>query len=360
MKGRLSDFLMTCLIVCGLSACTSIDGLSHRPKSLDPYAVGGVARAQTVGTQGAGTLDASMLKPPTKPFRIGPGDVIDIELLGSGDGPQRTFVGPDGRIYFHLLPGQQVWGMTLNEIQRLLEFGLRKFVQQPQVSITLREVHSQKVWVLGRVNTPGLYELSQPMTVLEAVSKAGGLFTSRMGGSTEELADLNHSFLIRKGRLVPVDFNRLIRSGDTSQNIYLEPDDFIYLPSALGSEVYILGAVNQPCAVGFRDQLTLTGALAHCRGFIPGAKPQKVAIVRGSMREPQIAVVDAQAILTGAKPDILLNPKDLVYVPQTSPTSLGAYADLVISTFARTLSANEGARAGGARTPVGVNIGVGQ
>jgi protein involved in polysaccharide export with SLBB domain len=181
-----------------------------------------------------------------------------------------------------------------------------------------------------------------------------------MSGSTEELADLHHSFLIRKGRLVPVDFNRLIRQGDTSQNIYLEPDDFICLPSALGSEVYVMGAVFQPRAVAFKDQVTLVTALAHCRGFIEGAKTDRVAIVRGSLREPEIAVVDAQAILTGRKPDILLKPKDMIYVPQTAPASLAGYAELVIGTFARTMAANEGARAGGATAPVGVNIGVGQ
>ncbi|MCF7732342.1 MAG: polysaccharide export protein [Akkermansiaceae bacterium] len=348
-----------CMLIAALAgvSCTTS---SVKPKVFDPYAVKTATAAELVKTKTSGTLDPSMLVPSYEPFRLGPGDVIDIELLGSGDGPQRTFVGPDGKIYFHLLAGQQVWGLTLGETQRLLESGLTQFVHQPQLSITLREVHSRRVWVLGRVNTPGLYELSQPMTVIEAVSKAGGLFTSRMSGSTEELADLYHSFLIRKGKLVPVDFNKLIRSGDTSQNIYLQADDFIYLPSALGSEVYVMGAVYQPRAVAFKDQVTLMTALAHCRGFIKGAKTTKVAIVRGSLQEPEIAIVDAEAILTGRQPDVLLKPKDLVYVPETPPASLSGYADLVITTFARTVAANEGARAGGATKPLGVNIGVGQ
>lgn len=342
------------------TSCTSLSNALQPAKTFDPHAAKQATSAEMVKTKTSGSLTPAMLQPNYDAFRLGPGDVLDIELLGSGDGPQKTFVGPDGKIYFHLLSGQQVWGLTLGETQRLLESGLTKFVNRPQVSITLREVKSRRVWVLGRVSTPGLYDLSQPMTVLEAISKAGGLFTSRMAGSTEELADLHHSFLIRKGKLVPVDFHRLIRGGDTSQNIYLEPDDFLYLPSALGSEVYVMGAVYQPRAVAFKDQVTLMTALAHCRGFIEGAKAHKVAIVRGSLREPEIAIVDAQAILTGKSPDILLKPKDLVYVPQTAPSSLGGYADLIISTFARTMAANEGARAGGAITPVGVNIGIGQ
>lgn len=338
--------------------CSAPSGVE--PKPFDPYSAKNATSAELVKTKTSGALEPSMLLPSYEPFRLGPGDVLDIELLGAGDGPQRTFVGPDGKVYFHLLSGQQVWGLTLAETQRLLESGLTRFINQPRISITLREVHSRRVWVLGRVSTPGLYELSQPMTVIEAISKAGGLFTSRMSGSTEELADLHHSFLIRHGALVPVDFNGLIRGGDTSQNVYLEADDFIYLPSSLGSEVYVMGAVYQPRAVAFKDQVTLMTALAHCRGFIKGAKMNKVVIVRGSLREPEIAIVDAEAILNGQRADVLLKPKDLVYVPESSRYSLVGYADLAISTFARTLAANEGARAGGAIKPLNVNLGVGQ
>lgn len=355
MTPPLPSPLLSLLAAATLASCS---GTNQPVKRFDPLATQPATSADVVKTSLNNSLNPALLTPDTSEFRLGPGDVIDIELLGSPEGTQSTFVGPDGRIYFHLLEGQQVWGLTLAETRKLLEHGISRFVQSPQISITLREVHSRRVWVLGRVSTPGLFELAQPMTVIEAISKAGGLFTSRMSGSTEELADLHHSFLIRKGQLVPVDFNSLIRKGDTSQNIYLQPDDFIYLPSALGSEVYVMGAVSQPRSIGFKDQLSLLTAIAHCRGFTKGAKPSRIAIVRGSLREPEIAVVDAQAILSGKSPDVLLKPKDIVFIPQSSPNSLAAYADLVVSTFARTVAANEGARAAGSESPVGLNLGI--
>lgn len=355
MTPPLTSPLLSLLAAASLASCS---GTSQPARKFDPLATSDATSADVVKTSLSRTLDPALLSPDPSPFRLGPGDVLDIELLGSGDGPQSTFVGPDGRIYFHLLDGQQVWGLTLAETTKRLEHELSRFVQSPQISITLREVHSRRVWVLGRISTPGLYELTQPMTVIEAISKAGGLFTSRMSGSTEELADLHHSFLIRKGQLLPVDFNSLIRKGDTSQNIYLQPDDFIYLPSALGSEVYIMGAVYQPRSVAFKDQLTLLTAIAHCRGFIKGAELSKVAILRGALRDPEIALVNADSILSGKSPDVLLKPKDLVFIPQSSPDSLAAYADLIVSTFARTIAANEGARAAGAASPVGLNLGI--
>ena len=290
-------------------------------------------------------IPAEWLQASTEPYRLGPGDRLDIEILGEGEGPSSTFVGPDGKIYFHLLPGLQVWGLTLDEAKALIEKEAAAYVKSPQAAITLRAVQSKRVWILGRVNTPGVYPLEAPMTIIEAITKAGGLFTSRFSGTTEELADLHHSFLIRRGQVIPVNFHQLLREGDTSQNIFLQPDDFIYLPSSLSSEVFVLGAVYQPRAVGFKDQVTLVSAVANARGPIKGAWLRHVAIVRGSLTAPQIAVVNYEAIVKGQATDVRLQPRDIVYVPFAPYDSLIGYANLVVNTFVRTVAANEGGRA---------------
>ena len=290
-------------------------------------------------------IKAAWLQPSHEPYRLGPGDRIDIEIFGEGEGPSSTFVGPDGRIYFHLLSGLQVWGLTLEETRALIEKESGNYLRSPQVAVTLRAVLSKRVWILGRVSTPGIYPLEAPMSVIEAITKAGGLFTSRFSGTTEELADLHHSFLLRHGQIIPVNFHRLVREGDTAQNVYLEPDDFIYLPSSLESEVFVLGAVYQPRAVGFKDQVTLVSAVANARGPIKDAALQHVAIVRGSLAAPQIAVVNYDAIVKGMAPDVRLQPRDIVFVPFTPYRSLRVYANLIVNTFVRTVAANEGGRA---------------
>jgi polysaccharide biosynthesis/export protein len=290
-------------------------------------------------------VPSEWLSPPAEPYRLGPGDRFDVEILGEGEGPSSTFVGPDGKMYFHLLPGLQVWGLTLEETKALIEKEAAAYVNSPQAAITLKEVKSKRVWVLGRVSTPGIYPLEAPMTIIEAITKAGGLFTSRFSGTTEELADLYHSFLIRRGQVLPVNFHQLLLEGDTSQNLYLQSDDFIYLPSSLSSEVYVLGAVYQPRAVGYKDHLTLVSAIANARGTIKDALLGHVAIVRGSLTTPQIAIVNYQSIITGKAPDVRLLPRDIVYVPFAPYRSLTAYANLIVNTFVRTVAANEGGRA---------------
>ncbi len=286
------------------------------------------------------------LKPSAEPFRLGPGDRIEIEILGSIGTRTMTFVCPDGKIYYDLLPGVDVWGLTITELRLLLERELSAFYKRPQVAVNVRAVESKSVWVLGRVNKPGLLPLPQPMTVIEAISHSGGLFTSQQGGSTEELADLSHSFLIRSGEMLPVDFQKLLHHGDTSQNVYLQADDFIYLPSSLSKEIYVLGAVNRPCPVGFTENLTLLSAIARALGPQPQAHLSQIAIVRGSLAQPKISVVDFKAILIGKSPDVRLSPRDIVYVPLSPYRTLERYTKMITDSFVRTVAANEGGHAG--------------
>jgi protein involved in polysaccharide export with SLBB domain len=229
------------------------------------------------------TPSADLLQQPTDHFKLGPGDKLDIEIMGETGSRAETFVTPDGKLYYDLLPGLEVNGITTITLKQQLESGLSKFYKHPQVSINLVDVSSQRVWVLGRVNQPGIYPLKRPLRILDAVSLAGGLFTSESNGTTEELADLQHSFLVRKGQMMPVDFQKLIKQGDLSQNIYLQPDDFIYLPSSLTNEVYVLGAVNEPRPVSFMNEMNLMAALSRGLGLRPDADLSRVSIIRGSL-----------------------------------------------------------------------------
>ena len=129
-------------------------------------------------------------KADTEPFRLGPGDRVDLEVLGRAGSRGSTFVCPDGKIYYDLLPGVDVWGVTLAESKEVLERELAKYNTGPQLSVILTAVESKRVWVVGRLNKSGVYPINGPTTIIEAIARAGGLFTSRFSGTTEELADL--------------------------------------------------------------------------------------------------------------------------------------------------------------------------
>jgi polysaccharide export outer membrane protein len=350
-------------LVAGCSSTGAQSGSKQHFKSL---------AAQPVMLATTNVAHPELLQPSTAPFLLGPGDRMEIELLGTTNSRALTTVGPDGKIYYYLLPGTDVWGLSLAETRELLQKELGKYVTDPQISITLREVASKRVWLLGRLNRPGVYPMAAPMTLLEAISLAGGTANSSDVLALQDLADLHHSFVMRQGQSLPVDFSRLLHQGDTSQNIYLQPDDFVYVPSALSQQVYVLGAVATPRAVPYTDGMTLVSALASASGamtmdwftpgtygVVPDAYLSHVAIVRGSLSEPQMSVVDYGSIIKGGARDVLLEPGDIIYVPNAPYATLKRYLNTIVNTFITTVAANEGIRAGGGTVNVGVSVPVG-
>jgi polysaccharide export outer membrane protein len=295
-------------------------------------------------------IDPAWLTPATDLYTIGPGDKLEIDYLGETNLVTTITVGPDGKIYYNLLPGLDVWGLTMSEAKARLETEMAKYVrEQPQISLVLRGVESRHVYVLGYVGTPGVYPLAAPMTLLEAVSLAGGPMSlssyrqEAAAGASDQLADLRRSFVLRQGKLLPVDFERLIEKGDLSQNIYLEPDDFVYFPAATAKEVYVLGAVAQPHAVPYRRGMTVAAAVASAYGTINGAYLTHVAVVRGSLNHPEIAVVNYRRVIRGEEFDIALQPQDIVYVPFSPYRFLTRYAQLIVDTFVGSVAINGGA-----------------
>ena len=316
-------------------------------------------------------FDPAWLKPSPQLFTLGPGDKIEIEIIGEAASKATTVVAPDGKIYFNLLPGIDVWGLTIPQAKAQLETELGKYVREkPQISMILRGVESRRIWVLGRVQVPGVYPMTAPMTLLEGISLAGGTmalssFTDQeAAGIGEQLADLQHSFLIRGGKLLPVDFNRLLNEGDLNQNVYLEPDDFIYLPAARAREVYVLGAVAQPRPVPFKEGMTVAAAVAGAYGTIKGAYMHHVTLIRGSLSQPEVAVVDYKAVIKGQAQDIALQPHDIVFVPFSPYRYLEKYVEIALNTFVSSAAINAGSRAftkqptGGAGVFIPVGSGV--
>ena len=346
---------------------------SNRPEYSDPYA----RQSAKAGLDLAGTvtltneLDRRLLEAPTGLFTLGPGDRLELEVIGEPTSRTTTVVGPDGKLYFNLLQGVDVWGLTLTEAKARLENSFTNYYrEQPRISMTLRSVESKRLWVLGAVQVPGVYTMATPLTLLESISMAGGTLSmtsfqdQSAAGIGEELADLKRSFVLRRGQLVPVDFKRLLHEGDLSQNIYLEPDDFVYLPSAVARQVYVLGAVTQPRPVPFADGMTVAGAVASAYGTLRDAYLSQVAVVSGSISAPEVRIVDYGKVIRGEELDVALKPNDIVYVPLSPYRYLRRYVDVVLNTFVSSTAINAGSYAvtkqdeykGGIFIPVGSGI----
>src|SRR5439155_2235529 len=129
--------------------------LTHKAKSPVTAMAASFTPASVTRTE---TLDASLLQRPNLEYRLGPGDLLQIEIVGDLTTRSRTIVGPDGKIYFNLLPGVDVWGLTVAQTRDRMVQEMQKFVREAQpISVSLLAAESQRIWVLGRLNKPGVY-----------------------------------------------------------------------------------------------------------------------------------------------------------------------------------------------------------
>ncbi len=345
--------LMLVATACLLTACQY-----PGPRRFDPRIPPASLSQDKLDTTGfTNHIDPALLKLPEQPFTLGPGDKIEVEIFNDLSSRALLTIGPDGKIYYQNLAGLDVWGLTLTETQDRLQKELQRYNKlKIEVTILLRGVESKKVWMLGRVAAPGVYSMTNSVTLLEAIYNAGGplnlLGATGAGGTrdigtigmNEDLVDYKRSFVLRSGKMLPVDFERLSR-GDMSQNIYLQPDDYVYLAPGSAQELHVIGAVAAPQTVPFTQGMTLIAAIASAGGIIPDAYTRQVAIVRGSLQAPEIALVDLKRIEKGLAPNVYLAPEDIVYVPFTPYRKLKQYWDVVTQTFVGAVAINEGARA---------------
>ncbi len=272
---------------------------------------------------------------------LGPGDLLNLTLFDVVDSARLDVpVGPDGRITFREARDVMAAGLTIDELRVKLDEALSKYYQNPRTIITPAAIRSKKYVVLGAVGTRGVYTFDRPLSIIEALARAGGLQTGLYGRDTIELADLGHSFLVRNGQRVPVDFERLFEQGDLSQNVPLEPDDFLYFAPASANEVYVLGQVTSPGVAAFLPRTSVMSVIAARGGFAYEAWRSRVLVVRGSLNRPQTFVVDMAAVLSAKKPDFRLQAKDIVYVSKSPWVKAEELLDSVATAFIQGFSVN--------------------
>jgi hypothetical protein len=119
---------------------------------------------------------------------------------------------------------------------------------------------------------------------------------------------------MRQGKRLPVNLERLFQQGDLSQNVGLEPEDYLYFAAGALREVYVLGEIRLPGPLTYTENTTVIRAIAARGGFTDRAYKTKVVVVRGSLNAPQTYVVDTWATLDARALDFKLEPKDIVYV----------------------------------------------
>lgn len=158
-------------------------------------------------------------------YIIGANDVLDLNVWKEPDISRRVPVRPDGKISLPLLNDVTAAGLTPMQLQAAVTDGLKKFISDPQVTVIVVEVNSRRVFVLGEISHPGPLGMLPNMTVLQALSAAGGF---------SQFAKLNGIYVMRvrdgQQKTFPFNYKEVIRGKNPEQNIILEPGDTIVVP----------------------------------------------------------------------------------------------------------------------------------
>ena len=158
-------------------------------------------------------------------YRIGPDDILSIFVWKEPELTLDVTVMSDGRISYPLLGELMAQGRTVSSLKEAISKRLAKFVTAPEVTVIVRESRSRRIYTIGKLNRPGPYPLAPHMTVLQALSVAGG-FT--------EWADTKNILITRREgeKEVQLHFNYkdFIAGKDTGRNVLLRPNDTIVVP----------------------------------------------------------------------------------------------------------------------------------
>ena len=159
-------------------------------------------------------------------YRIQVGDQLDIKLFYNSDLNEQAIVRPDGRISLQLVHEVMAAGLTPAELTRLLTEKYATELKKPELTVIVRSFGAQKVYVDGEVAKPGMFPLLGYVTILQAISQAGGLKES---ARTNEVVVIRHGANNKPLALV-VNLDKIHDGSDMHQNIPLKSFDIVYVP----------------------------------------------------------------------------------------------------------------------------------
>jgi len=256
-------------------------------------------------------VPASQPERKEKEYEIGPEDRLEIRVWDQEDLTREVYVSREGVFSYPLIGTVQAGGLSVEQLEKEITDRLsRKYIVNPQVSVTVKEFKSKKVMVLGEVGVPGTYPLTGKTTLMEILTKTGGPTTNagieitvmrprktpNAPGSQERSAN---------DEVIKINLKRLLE-GDTSQNIYLEPNDTVYFSKT--GFYYVYGEVKSPGRFNLEMGTTVLKAITTAGGVTEKAAVNRTKVVRekaGQKSEMRVKLTDP------------IEPEDIVVVPES-------------------------------------------
>jgi polysaccharide export outer membrane protein len=259
-------------------------------------------------------------------YKIGPEDLIEISVFEEEKLNKTVRVSSQGNISLPLIGILRVKGLTAYELEKeIRDLLAEKYLQDPHVSIFIKEYRNQRISVMGAVEKPGVFDVTGQKTILDSLAMAGGM--------KEDAGTL--LFLIRpprleegsKGGMAPdeqtpktfvIDLEALLIKGDLTLNLALMHGDVIHIP--VSGKIFVGGEVVRPGGFPLKGKrMTVSQAIAMAEGLKQAANGPNTKIIRYSEKgnKKEIISVDLDTIQKGLGEDPYLKENDIVVVPKS-------------------------------------------
>ena len=257
--------------------------------------------------------------PRVESYTLGNGDEISIDVFAHSELSGRHVVGPDGKITVPVAGVMPIADLSREEAQKAIESALGKFYSDILVTLRVDRYTSYRVFILGRVSSPGALQFDSQPTLLDVVTRAGGL---PIGGVGAEKAGLGRCAIIRRDRMVWVDLKALVSHGNLSLNIRLARNDLVYMPDAGDQLVYVLGEVQHPGAFRLTPDMSFLDAFTQAGGLSEDAAADKLQLIStttGAEKELKFK----ELLGVPKKLNYSLEEGDIIYVPKRGIAKAG-------------------------------------
>lgn len=259
-------------------------------------------------------------------YLLGPDDQLEIsgpELTEFGNKPVR--IDGDGDVQAPLVGRIHIVGLTVQQVEVELNKSLRKYIREPQVVVSVAEVRSQPVSILGAVNTPGVHQIQGHKTLLEMLASAGGL-RQDAGYSVRITRQLDWGCIPLPGAVLDstgkfsvaeLNLKKIMEAKDPAENIQILPHDVISVPKA--EMVFVIGEVRRSggFVLGEHKSISVLEALSMAEGLNTTADTRHAKILRlnrGADQREELPV-DVKSLLAGKKQDVSLQAEDILFIP---------------------------------------------
>lgn len=244
-------------------------------------------------------------------YRIGPGDVLQVDIAGEPDLRRKVKVMEQGTIRLPFIERDlPVAGLSEAEVAALLSQSYTAILKEPQVTIFVEEYNARMASIAGAVNQPKQVALTREIRLYDLISLAGGV--SDKAGT---IAQLIHTR--PEDSLEIIDLRDLIRRPEL--NRVIRDGDFVNIPEV--GIFYVTGNVNRPGSFPLKESVKLTQAIAMAGGVMSDSKKREVRLVRSTDASQTVTteeVIDLLEIERNPKKDPLLRPYDVVMVPEST------------------------------------------